>query len=744
MKRIVLLIVLGVASAAHAQGMTSQVGSASGTLTIGNKLWLHEDNNTDLALPQNAVTSPLLYFNYASCTCARPNFPDAAHSPWYQGQFAEEIDATPDLTTEQYPLQIWVGSQCDSFTNPTVIQQNCHQVTPTDGLPPTIAAIQPVTYIKPEISVYDLMTPEPANQGNPCMQRVLAASEYGIADVNPPDGTPDFSISVAINTDSQPPPVPTEFTGGGAQNGIHLSWSAPTGNVPDIAYYQVLCAGPDLAPALKSPAAPPRYVTAYNLCGAPNDFQPTMATIDQTGAMVDAGEPPDVPGLSTLDPSFICADEPVATATSIDVKGLQNGVPYSIVLLTIDLSGNPAGVAFPVTFTPQPVTDFWDDVHDRGKDVQGGFCLIAETYGDDNPLTQGLRAFRDDNLQQSVLGRWLTESYYERLAPLGEYVHGHIVLRVIVGILLLPLVAFALAWHVLTLPGTLALIALVMFRRRLLRSAKVRRRLLSFAAVATVLLFSPRLSHAQTPYWEDPMAKDQSADAAAAAADLPSQIDWHGGVKIGPYIPQIDAGLGLNPGPYQQMFGSKSSWVPMLDFERVVLKGEWGQLLAGGTIGYLSKSAHPFVEGSDPNDPDRPRSPNDTSTFHLIPFAITASYRFTTLDDDYGIPIVPYVRAGLSYYAWWQTTDGDLGVVTEMDGTRNKAEGASLGVQGTLGVAIRAERIDDSAAKAMQDSGLYHAGFFGELQAASVNGFGNSKKLSVGDTTGFAGVDFEF
>ncbi|HEY1554956.1 MAG TPA: MXAN_2562 family outer membrane beta-barrel protein [Kofleriaceae bacterium] len=741
--RFVLLASLAVSSAAHAQGNTGTVGGSSGTLTIGAKLWLHENNSEDLALPSNSAISPLLYFNYASCTCARPGFPDAAHTPWYQGLFSEEIDATPDLSSEQIPLQILVGTECDQF-GMLVVTTNCHTVTPTDGLPPTIASIQVTSFIKPELSVYDLMMPEPANQGLPCMQRVFAPAEYAQADTDM-NGINDFSISLTVNTDSQPPPVPTEFSGGGSQNGVHLAWTEPTGNIPDIAYYQALCAAPDGSPALKSPAAPPRYVTAHNLCGAPNDFEPTMATITQTGqgSGVDAGEPPDVPGLSTLDPAYICADEPVATATSIDIKGLTNGTPYSVVLLAIDLSGNVAGVSFPVTFTPEPVTDFWDDVHNRGDDLQGGFCLIAETYGDDNPMTQSLRGFRDDNLEGSSFGRWLADAYYAHLAPLGQYVHGHIVLRVIAGVLLLPLVAFALAWHALSLPGVLLLILLVGFRRRLLRSARARRRMLAFAASTAVLLLAPRLSHAQAPYWADPMAKDDNSETQAAD-DLPSQVNWHAGFRIGPYIPQIDSKLGLMPGPYEQMFGTKSSWVPMVDIERVVIKGDWGQALAGITVGYMSKTAHPFTEGSDPSDPDRPRSPNDTNTFHLIPFAITASYRFTTLDDQYGVPVVPYLRGGLAYYAWWSTTDGSFSVVTEPDGSRNKAYGASLGVTGSVGIAIRAERIDESAARSMRDGGILHAGFFAELQAASVDGFGNSKKLSLGDNTWFAGADFEF
>jgi len=44
----------------------------------------------------------------------------------------------------------------------------------------------------------------------------------------------------------------------------------------------------------------------------------------------------------------------------------------------------------------------------------------------------------------------------------------------------------------------------------------------------------------------------------------------------------------------------------------------------------------------------------------------------------------------------------------------------------------------------MRQSGIYHAGFYAELQVAKVDGFGSDKKLSVGDTTWFAGIDFEF
>jgi hypothetical protein len=76
--------------------------------------------------------------------------------------------------------------------------------------------------------------------------------------------------------------------------------------------------------------------------------------------------------------------------------------------------------------------------------------------------------------------------------------------------------------------------------------------------------------------------------------------------------------------------------------------------------------------------------------------------------------------------------------------TGNRAIGATAGLVGSIGLAIRAERIDESAARSMHESGLEHAGFFAELNTGWVDGFGKDTKLNVGDTTWFAGVDFEF
>jgi hypothetical protein len=284
-------------------------------------------------------------------------------------------------------------------------------------------------------------------------------------------------------------------------------------------------------------------------------------------------------------------------------------------------------------------------------------------------------------------------------------------------------------------------------RRRVLK-IRSRVRLAQVTSAALVLLVATH-AHAQSPYWED-QTQTRGTDPDALVLE-PEDVNWHVGFRVGPYVPGIDDQLGVKnsagKGPYEAMFGGYSI-LPMIDVDRVLWK-RVGQLGVGISLGYLSKTAHAWLEGSDPNDPNRPRSPGDTNSFRLIPLAVSAVYRFTYLDDEYAIPIVPYARAGLAYYIWWiKAPSGDFAQVCSNGGmppcSENKAIGASLGVVGSIGLAIRAERIDASAARSMHESGIEHAGFFGELSIGKVDGFGSQTKLSVGDTTWFAGAEFEF
>jgi hypothetical protein len=353
-----------------------------------------------------------------------------------------------------------------------------------------------------------------------------------------------------------------------------------------------------------------------------------------------------------------------------------------------------------------------------------------------------MRRFRDETLASTALGRWLTSVYYSTTG--GIDLHGSIFLRALAAIYLLPLVAFALLWHVFTLPGLLGLFALVKLARR--RALRAR---LATAAVLGAIVLMPTSARAQTPYWEDNAIDDREGELAVGD---PLRVKWHAGLRLGPYVPGIDAQInmptGKYAGPYEQMFGGYRV-LPMLDIERFFWRG-FGQAGVGFSIGYMSKSAKAWQAGSDPSDANRPRSEGDENKFRLFPLAVSAVYRLTYLDDEFGVPLIPYARAGLGYYIWWIVgPNGDFAEACSDGGdamgcAKTTAAGASLGFVGSVGLSIRAERIDESAARSMRESGIEHAGFYGEYSVGKVDGFGSDKKLSLGDSTWFAGVDFEF
>jgi hypothetical protein len=140
----------------------------------------------------------------------------------------------------------------------------------------------------------------------------------------------------------------------------------------------------------------------------------------------------------------------------------------------------------------------------------------------------------------------------------------------------------------------------------------------------------------------------------------------------------------------------------------------------------------------------------------MVPLSLELGYRFTYLDDEWGIPIVPYAKGGLAYDLWWmRDPNGNFSRVGpdnchpqpasgDCMQANQRAVGGSAGLIGSVGISIRAERIDPASAASMREGGIEHAGFYAELQTAWVDGFGNAHRLSLGTTTWFAGVNFEF
>ncbi len=662
-------------------------------------------------------------FNRARCVCGEAGIMNDDTT------FAARLSyITPPTASVDVPVEIWLGTSCDT----TDVQQrntNCGPM-PKDE----IADGDDISMVlERPLSVRDLMDPAGSMM---CPTAAYTSAVWAFTDPNNTDTFED-SFHTDIAVDPLAPPVPASFVRAeGGEGAIDLEWNAPTSNEEDVYYWQVLCAKvtqTGVEPAFESAPVAQRYDTSEDLCGVTDDGRPAFAEIpvDEGSEGADASVSPPLPlALAELDPEYLCG-EIVGTETSMRIQGLDNGFEYAFALISVDEAGNVAGVTIDHYVTPQPATDFWEGLHEDGSDVEGGFCLIADTYGDGGPLTSTLRDFRDETLASTAFGRWLTDVYYDHLAPLGEASRGSVLARVVLGIALLPVVAIALAWHFLTLPGLLLTVLAFTYLRR-------RKKLLLAGALA--LGTSTASAQSFAPYWEDETDLDDEGG--------PEDIQWHAGFKMGPYVPAIDDQSGATT--YHDFFGGYNL-MPMLDVDRFFVYPAGFQIGAGLSLGYLSKTANAFEVGTNT------RTPGDETTFRLIPFSLNAVARYSGLDDEWGIPLVPYVRAGLGYYVWWvDAPDGTVAEVYE-DGngdmcdpavddgcTANKARGASAGVVGSLGLEIRAERIDPAAAASMRDSGLYHAGFYAEYQLAKVDGFGRAGKLAVGDSTFYVGIDFEF
>jgi hypothetical protein len=645
------------------------------------------------------------YFNKARCTC------DAeVEDQLYHLRISWETQPTESVSGQ---LFLWTGTGCAAITDPQLRPNTCTELEVINDVNDVDTVVKRFEYSS------ELLSPGTNTEG--CVDTVVSTA---IGVFSSPDGNSltEEAIYPVMPVDMKPPPVPEEVTVSGEEGQIELSWDRIDSGAEDYAYFQALCSAGGMA-AHETRTDAPQFDTTASICEDPIDQFDELAiknAMEVVGDPVTYGTLP--AGLAQLEEAFICG-QATGNSTSITLNGLANGVAYTVVLVAMDKAGNYTAGFVPMTVTPEEVTDFWEDLNGDQPDIEGGLCLVEATYGGgDGGLNGALRAWRDD-LRQSAIGSWMVDRYYAWGAPLAAAARSSIVARVALGVVMLPLVAIALVWNAIGLPGILALVLAAVILRR-------RRKLIVTAAVA----LAPSLAAAQAsnaPYWDDELASE-SAEVSGPR--------WHFGIRLGPYLPEVDDERFTEPGPYERMFGD-GSWLPAADLHRV-FNTRFGQIGGGFSVAYFSKTADAFREGSDPPV----RAAGNENSLKIVPMELTAIWRGTMFHDNWGIPLVPYARGGLGYYLWWvRRPDGEFAKACPADRTNcDRAIGGSMGLVGAAGLSIRAEGVDPDAARSMRDSGLDHAGFYAEIEVAWVDGFGNAKKLSLGDTTWFAGIDFEF
>ena len=600
-----------------------------------------------------------------------------------EAQFAVRfslLDAPGSLDSE--PVKVWFGTMCDS-SDIQIRDANC-------------------TKVHEFADIEDLRDPQDvpfevqALSGS-CEPIESERNVYALIDENDDGidtaGGDYVGGPLGILVDTQPPPRPLDIQVSGGEEAVQVSWTLPDSRIEDIKWFQVLCARADGSESSDDdfPRADPEYRTTAEVCGVEDPSvcpQPTSVSRVTPGG-IDAGV---VDASPEADAGVVeCTDMPgdLESLGTMHICDTRGGTETSS-----RIEGLENGVAYRIVLV----------VVDPSR----------------NPLALDL----GEHVPSQVKDFW--EHYHDRggTAEGGCDLVGGSSGVAAVLVLVLAVVLFA--------PG----------RRR--RTRRIGGGLL-------LLLASGQVASAQ-PWWE---GVDEPVQDEVGA----SPIHWDLEIKFGPYVPAVDSEFNLGAGevgPFEQMFGDGPFLMSGMTLDYYFLY-PYGQLGVTGSLGYLTKSARAFqVDDSgnvitDENGVPM-RAGGDTNKFRLFPSSIGIVYRYTQLDDRYHVMVVPYGRLGLSYYYWWVTApNGNIAQVPtddcpDLDGcTGNRARGGSLGWQASAGLALRLERIDRDAEVALRtELGIEHAGFVFEGTYAKVDGFGSDKKLSLGDTTWFGGINFEF
>jgi hypothetical protein len=680
------------------------------------------------------------------------------------------------LTDKQGTGELWSGSDCANPTNRVTQCKLLRGFNPSDFFGTDID--QPFV-----IKANELMFPGGATDADKgkCVEEqdttvtLFALVRNGGPTTYTSTNTKDYNIDTKL-----PPPV-KDYEVLGSEDGLAVKWSVASGSAEDIWYYQALCSRTDGTPLRDTPlnGDEPRFVDvcksstpptpdagvppapdAGTLDAGPSDAAP-MSGFVALAADADTAAP-DAGGVTTgqpeINPLYLCGSVGVGSnSMSITIPKdvtLAPGEQINVRLLVSDKSKNFVDMGTQ-SASSEPVQDFWEVFNNQGGQVEPGYCFVATAaYGDyDHPFVLVLRDFRDHTLATFGAGRSFIAWYYRNSPPLAAFIREHTVARVAAQVVLWPVVILAGTWEYTTVLDKLALLAVLAFviawrrhRKAARRAAaapveasvaaapaRERRHRALAAGAATVLLVlcTSHIASAQAVF-------DDEVDSVDAT---PVPSAWTFEIKVGPYYPDVDDSPGVSgTKPFEQTFRTRKVAMTQMELDRFFLY-PGGQLGVALGVGYYQRTTNAFAQVNGEPDFTGDRAPADKTAFHLMPLSLGAVYRFTTLADRTMVPIVPYAKLGLEYGLWWISKTNGIASVKD----KGDATGGSLGWNAALGLSVRMDAFDPGAARNMQmEMGVEHVGFFAELSYADVDGFGAAHKMSVGDTTWSAGINFEF
>lgn len=452
--------------------------------------------------------------------------------------------------------------------------------------------------------------------------------------------------------------------------------------------------------------------------------------VNWTGASADAGATTTYRVYWSANPALLtgyptctgdyrssCRASGTLTSTQTRIEGLTNGEQVYVAYAIIDDYGNEGPVSPLGVGVPEKIYDFYEYYAAQGGQESGGFCFLATAaYGSYwHPMVGSLRRFRDGVLLQTELGRDLVSFYYSWSPAMAEVIEDTPWLRFFFKVTLAPLAASA--WFLMDTSWweKLLLLAALWLALRFLRRAWRRHRSLLLATLALGLL----------------------AAAPAAFADSPRNFYFE--LKAGALAPDMDrrpGGVGLAQ-PYTKLFGDASRTTAGFEFEWQILKDVGSFGISGAMLFFQSVGRGLLAATGDGS--------RETTVLNVLPLQVNAVYRWDIPMRKYGVPFVPYAKAGFDYYVWWVLNGaGDISSFTDGAGTRRRGVGGTFGIHATLGVQFQLDIIDRRMQKSFDEEvGINHSYLFAEVVFSRVDDF-TSSSFNFSSTYFLAGLALEF
>ncbi len=224
----------------------------------------------------------------------------------------------------------------------------------------------------------------------------------------------------------------------------------------------------------------------------------------------------------------------------------------------------------------------------------------------------------------------------------------------------------------------------------------------------------------------------------ANAEESPKNFTLHLG--FGPHsINAIDDELDSSTGtkPVSDVFGTGPKLMFQMGLEYYVWQG-FGSVGIEGASGFWHTSGKGLREDGTQS--------KDSTTFNMIPLKLSAVYRFSYLQEEWAVPLVPFAKFGFDYWIWWVLNQrDDLARFVDDDGSSSKALGATYGLHVAYGLMFNLNFIDRELGRDFDQSAgvngtyLYIEGVYNWLEDFKI---GDSWNLST--HTFLAGILFEF